>query len=195
AYRWRAWRAARGRAAEPVLARTTPPGEAGRLVIKASDVNNLNIGPAISPDGRWIALLSSRSLFSIDLYIADAANGRIVQKLTSTATDPHYSSIQFIYSSGAWDGSSQRIAIATVTGGHPALAIFNAQSGRKEREASVPDVDEIINPSWAPDGHAICFAGMKGGLTDLYIYDLNASLVHRLTNDAYADLQPAWSPD
>src|SRR5262249_37276484 len=31
--------------------------------------------------------------------------------------------------------------------------------------------------------------------TDLYIYDLVASKLQRLTNDPYADLQPAWSPD
>src|SRR5262249_31276641 len=54
---------------------------------------------------------------------------------------------------------------------------------------------EIFNPTWAPDGHAICFTGMRAGLTDLYVYDLNASSVRRLTNDAFADLQPAWSPD
>src|SRR5690349_15095780 len=36
---------------------------------------------------------------------------------------------------------------------------------------------------------------MTAGLTDLYIYDLNSSNLRRLTNDAFADLQPAWSPD
>src|SRR5437660_96833 len=189
------WQAAIRRAYEPVLASTTAPGEAGRMVIKATDLTDLNVGPSISPDGRWLAFLSSRSFFSIDLYIADAANGKVVRKLTSTATDPHYSSIQFIYSAGAWDAASKRIAIATVAGGRPALAIFDAQSGDKQREETIPDVDEILNPTWAPDGHAVCFTGMSAGLTDLYIYDLTASSLRRLTNDPFADLQPAWSPD
>src|SRR4029079_1287754 len=48
---------------------------------------------------------------------------------------------------------------------------------------------------WAPDGHAICFTGMSRGLTDLYVYYLDASRLQRLTNDPFADLQPAWSPD
>src|SRR5262249_858051 len=30
---------------------------------------------------------------------------------------------------------------------------------------------------------------------DLFIYDLSASTLDRLTNDPYADIQPAWSPD
>ena len=46
-----------------------------------------------------------------DLFVADAATGKVVRKITSTATDPHYSSIQFIYSAGAWDAASRRIAI------------------------------------------------------------------------------------
>ena len=39
-----------------------------------------------------------------------------------------------------------------MTAGKPALAIFDAQSGDKEREIRMPDVDEIFNPTWAPDG-------------------------------------------
>lgn len=79
--------------------------------------SDVNVGPAISPDGRWIAFLSSRSLFSIDLYVADASTGRILRRLTSTATSPRFSSLQFSYSAGAWDSASRRLAIATVSSG------------------------------------------------------------------------------
>src|SRR5207248_4511029 len=65
----------------------------------------------------------------------------------------------------------------------------------KQQEIPISDLDEVFNPTWAPDGHAICFTGMTRGLTDLFVYDLNASKLRRLTNDAFADLQPAWSPD
>ena len=190
------WHEAIRQAYEPVLAAATPPAEVGTLVIQGKKLGeDLNVGPAISPDGRWIAFLSTRSLFSTDLFVADASSGKIVHKLTSTATDPHFSSLQFIYSAGAWDAASERIAIATVTSGRPALAIFTAADGRKQHEVRLPELDEVFNPTWAPDGHAICFTAMTRGLTDLYVYDLRASKLQRLTNDAYAELQPAWSPD
>src|SRR5262245_30609008 len=180
----------------PVASVTTPPSESGKLVIKGAKLGgDLNVGPAISPDGRWIAFLSERSLFSIDLFVADAATGKVVHKLTSTASDPHYSSLQFIYSAGAWDHDSKRLAIATVIAGRPALAIFNAESGNRERDIRVADVDEIFNPTWAPDGHAICFTGMSRGVTDLFLVDASTGAVRQLTHDAFADLQPAWSPD
>jgi Tol biopolymer transport system component len=190
------WQAAMRRTYEPVIAAAMPPDEIGRLVVKSSDfAGDLNVGPALSPDGQLVAFLSTRGVFSIDLFVAETATGKILQKLTSTATDPHFSSLQFIYSAGAWDAASERIAIATVVSGKAALAILNARDGDTQREVPLSTLDEIFNPTWAPDGHAVCFTGMSGGLIDLYVYDLNASSLRRLTNDAYAELQPAWSPD
>lgn len=191
------WHAAMREAYQPVLASTTPPNETGRVVIEAGDglAGQLNIGPTMSPDGRLLAFLSERGLFSIDLFVADAATGKVLRKLTSTATDPHYSSIQFIHSAGGWARDSKRIAIAAISAGRPALAILNAETGDKEREIAIEGLDEIFNPTWAPDDQAICFTGMRRGLTDLYVYDLKSSTLRQLTNDPYADLQPAWSPD
>ena len=192
-----AWRAAIRETYRPILNATTPPSEIGRVVLRRSDGlgGDLNVGPAISPDGKWTAFLSERSLLSIDLFVADAATGRVLHKLTSIATDPHYSSLQFIHSAGAWDADSRRVAIATVTTGRPALAIFDAESGPKERELQIPELDEIFNPTWAPDGRAVAFAGMSRGLSDLYVFDLSTSALRQRTRDAFADLQPAWSPD
>jgi WD40 repeat protein len=189
------WHAAIRAAYEPVLSSSTPPDQVGKAVQKGKSAGEMNIAPAISPDGKYLAFLSERSLFSIELYVSDAATGKVLHRLTSTATDPHYSSIQFISSSGAWDASSRRIAIATVTSGRPAIAIFDAASGNRQREIRVPQVDEVFNPTWSPDGRSICFTGMSRGLTDLFIVDVESGAVRQLTKDPYADLQPAWSPD
>ena len=179
-----------------VLADASRSDQIGKLVVGGKGIGEeLNVGPSISPDGKWIAFLSTRSLFSTDLYLAEAATGKIVRKLTSTATDPHTTSIQFIYSAGAWDSASRQIAVGTVVSGRAALAIYDAQKGSRTREIAVPDVDEILSPTWSPDGTAIAFSAMQRGLTDLFIYDLSANRLRRLTNDAYAELQPAWSPD
>lgn len=180
----------------PVLERTTPPAEVGTLAISSKRLGgDLNVGPAISPDGRWMAYLSERSVFSIDLFIADLQSNKVAHRLTSTANDPHYSSLQFIYSSGGWDAESRRIAIAVVTAGRPALAIFDAQSGSRTREIPIPDADEVFNPTWAPDGKSICFSGMSRGVTDLFVVDVETGAVRTLTKDLFADMQPAWSPD
>lgn len=179
-----------------VLKSTTPPSEVGTFILGDGDLGGrMSVGPALSPDGRWIAFLSERSLISIDLYVADTATGKVIRKLTHTATSPHFSSLQFIASAGAWDADGRRVAIATVADGKAALMVFDAQSGNREREIAIAEVDEVFNPTWSPDGRSIAFTGMSRGLTDLYVVDLTSGAVRALTRDAFADLQPAWSPD
>src|SRR5262245_43831330 len=179
----------------PALKGAVPLPTKARLDMRARFGTELNVAPSLSPDGKWIAFLSTRSLFSIDLFIAEAQTGRIVRRLTSTATDPHFSSIEFINSAATWDRSSTHVALGTITNGRAALAIFNAKTGKRDREIPVKDVDEILNPSWAPDGHAIVFTGMRAGLTDLFVYEFQGARFRQLTNDPYADLHPTWSPD
>ena len=52
-----------------------------------------------------------------------------------------------------------------------------------------------MDPDVSPDGTRIVFSALKGGLSDLFIYTLADKTIHPLTSDAFADLQPAWSPD
>jgi hypothetical protein len=113
----------------------------------------------------------------------------------STATDPHFSSIQFISSSGTWDPKGRQFALGAIRGGDPVLAIIDVERGERVRDIPFAQLGEILNPSWSPDGKAIAFSATSGGRSDLYIYDLEASRLRQLTSDAFGDLQPAWSPD
>ncbi|MBA3271250.1 MAG: PD40 domain-containing protein [Acidobacteria bacterium] len=169
--------------------------DAGRRIIQPEDENELNIGPVLSPDGSRIAFLSSRERLSIDLFVADAATGRIQRKLISTAADPHFDSLQFISSAGAWDPTGKRLAVAAIRAGKPVVAIYNVDNGDREREIELPGIDEVFHPAWSPDGRHIAFSGLSGGFSDLWVFDLASAAIRKLTNDAFADLQPAWSPD
>jgi hypothetical protein len=54
---------------------------------------------------------------------------------------------------------------------------------------------QVLNPSWSPDGRYIAFSGVRDGLSDLFIYDLETDRLRQLMDDQFADLQPMWSPD
>lgn len=180
----------------PVLSASSVLPAGARLAVRETRFKDtLNIAPALSPDGRWVAFLSTRDLHSIDLYVADADSGRVVKRLTRTATDSHYSSLQFINSAGSWNASSTHLAIGTIVSGRATLTIFDVWGRKRQRDVTITDVDEVLNPSWAPDSHAIAFTGMRQGLTDLYVYDLATGGIRPLTADAYADIHPAWAPD
>jgi hypothetical protein len=139
--------------------------------------------------------LSERDQYSIDVYEADAATGTIRRRLIRTAADPHFDSLEFIESAGAWDPSGQRFSLAAMHAGHPVLTILDMRTGTVDREIDLPDLDQVYSPSWSPDGRTVVFSAIKGGLTDLYLLDLQTKQVRALTSDAFADLQPAWSPD
>ncbi len=170
-------------------------GNAGRRIIQPDDERELNVGPALSPDGSRLAFLSSRDRLSIDLFIADAATGKIQRKLISTAADPHFDSLQFIASAGSFDPTGQQLAVAVIREGRPALAIINTSNGHRDREIALPGVDEVFHPAWSPDGRHIAFSGLAGGLSDLFVCDLPGGTVRKLTSDAFADLAPSWAPD
>src|SRR5687768_10986680 len=180
----------------PVMNATARAHTFGRA-LTTNDTTRMatNVSPSLSPDGRHIVFFSSRDLFSINLYLADATTGRIVRKLVDTALSSHFTSLQFIGSAGSWRPDSRQFVVGGVHAGKAVLAILDVADGDVVREIEVPQVGEILNPTWSPDGNAIAFSATVGGDADLFIYDLTSGSAKRITTDLYADLQPAWAPD
>ncbi|HEY0139926.1 MAG TPA: BamA/TamA family outer membrane protein [Thermoanaerobaculia bacterium] len=154
----------------------------------------LNVGPALSPDGRYLAFLSARELFSIDLFLADAKTGKVIRKLVSSDRDPHFESLRFIESAGAWAPDNKRLAFVTFARGDNFLSIVDVET-RDTDHISVPGLEAILNVAWSPDGRTIALSGQTTGVSDLYLFNTETREVRRLTSDKYADLQPAFSPD
>src|SRR6266699_2056837 len=176
-------------------ARLTPVTTAGaRSLVTPGKEQHYNLAPALSPDGSRVVYFSDAGLFSIDMYLANAENGHTIRKLVSSTRDPHLESMQFINSAGAWS-TDGRFAFGAIVTGRPALRIVKGDNGDLIKEIKFPSLGEIFNPTWSPDGKQIAFSAQVGGVTDLFVYELDSGELRRLTNDAYADLEPAWSPD
>jgi hypothetical protein len=154
-----------------------------------------NVGPRLSPDGREIAFFSERDRFSIELFLADAETGRIKRKLSHSATDPHFDSLEFLTSAGAWSPDGRSLVIAAQRGGRPVLAFIDPATARVTREAALPGLDDALHPAFAPDGRSLVLSGNHGGLIDLYRLTLETGQLDRLTSDVFADLEPAFTPD
>ncbi len=181
---------------KPVLAVTAPSAPESRLLLgNPKHGGEYYVSPALSPDGRRVMFFSSRGLFAIDLYMADAKTGKILQRITSTATSPHFNNLEFINSAGAWSPDGRDFVFGQVRAGQAELAFYALAKHRITQAIPVPGVGEVFNPSWSPDGKQIVFSAISQGLTDLYLMNLATRHIRRLTDDAYAELQPAWSPD
>jgi Omp85 superfamily domain/WD40-like Beta Propeller Repeat len=167
----------------------------GATLISSRGGGHLNLGASLSPDGNRIVYLSERDQFSMDLFLADATTGRTLRKLITTATNGDFESLQYLNSSGAWDASGSRFALATIKKGRPVLVVLGIDNPADRRDFPLPRLDEIYSPTWSPDGRRLALSAASGGATDLFVLDMETGAVKRLTEDVYADLQPAWSPD
>ncbi len=180
----------------PLAAGRTPASEAGRVLVSRRRAGGrINVAPVLSPDGRFVAYLSERDLFNVNLFVADVATGRIVEKLAETNGDAHFDALRFIASAGSWSPDGQRLAFVTFVEGDNELSIFDVRRGRITQRIRVTDVPALANPAWSPDGRTIAFSGLKGGISDLYLLDVESRRVRQMTDDRFADLQPTWSPD
>ena len=180
----------------PLVEGRTLASEAGNLAIsKDQKGGSINIAPSLSPDGRYVAFLSERDLFSINLFIADSETGKIVQRLKKQTADSHFDALRFISSAGTWSPDGTQFAFITFSEGDNEIVIWDIDSGSIDRRIKVDEVTAMMNLSWSPDGQSLAISGMKGGVSDLFILSLEGNEVRQVTADRYADLQPTWSPD
>jgi len=167
----------------------------GRERYQSWDRETMQIGPAVSPDGRYAAFFSERDQMSLDLFIADLDSKKVVRKLATTAASARFDSLQPLRSAGAWSPDGRWFAFAAVRQGRAALQLIDVRDGRADREIVFPTLGQVLLPSWSPDGKSIAVSALAGGWTDLYMVNVATGTLTRVTNDAFADLQPAWSHD
>lgn len=169
-----------------------PPG---KRLISGENSGRINIGPAISQNGKYVIFLAEKDLYSIDLYLADARTGEIIRKVSSAAQDGHIDQFDFIESAGAWAPDEKRFAFDVYEQGRSVLIVKDVFKGKTLERIVLPGVPEFNNPAWSPDGKTIVVSGLVKGQTDLYAYDLKSKKVRRLTNDRHSEILPAWSAD
>lgn len=176
---------------EPALAVDVP----ATVRLGGPKSGRLQLGPSLSPNGHQAIFFSERDRLSLDLYLASTKTGRIVRKLATTSGAARFESLQGIRSAGSWSPSGDRFVFAAIAHGQPALVVVDLARPGRQRQIKLPQLGQILTPAWSPDGRSIAFSAVEGGVTDLYIYEIDTARLRQLTDDPFADLQPAWSPD
>lgn len=178
---------------KPQLEGRTKPEETGNPVLYEKEV--MNLSPVISPDGKYISLLTNQDLFTISLYLVDTKTGKVITELVSSESDVHFDALRFMDSAGSWSPDGKKFAFVIFEDGDNSIALLDVESRRIEAAISLPEVDAITNIDWSPDGKHLALSGSLGGTSDIYLYDLEQKSSSKLTDDRYSDIQPAWSPD
>ncbi|HWK58675.1 MAG TPA: hypothetical protein VNQ80_15135 [Parapedobacter sp.] len=167
----------------------------GRSIINSTNSGRMNVSPAISPDGKYVAFLSERDLFSIDLFLADAQTGEVIRKLSSKLTNSDIDEFSFLESAGAFSPDSRKFAFSIFSKGKSKLMVVDVSNGKTLLVEAMGDISEFANITWAPDGETVAFSGLKNGYSDIYLYNLKTKALTQLTDDWYSDFQPSFSHD
>ena len=167
----------------------------GAKIIDNKNAGNMNVAPAISPDGKYLAFLSEKDLFGIDLFLADAKTGRIIRKLSSQISSSHIDDFNFLESAGAWSPDSKKFAFSIFSRGRNKLLVIDIANGKTLSNISMDKVEQFGNLTWSPNGKDVAFSGMVEGQSDIFSYNFDTKQVTQITNDEYSDYAPSYSPD
>lgn len=151
-----------------------------------------NISPVISPDGSKFAFISNRDdLF--DVFIADAKNGEIIDKIVKGNTSSNFEELQVLTPGLSWSPDGKKIAISVKAGDKDAIFIIDVKSGDKQKITTKFNAITYVN--WSPDKSKLAFVGSDSKQSNIYLYNLNTNSIESLTNDMFSDYNPTWTPD
>ena len=143
--------------------------------------------PAVSPDGKRIAVVADNGNGYSDLALYDAQTGSrtVVLSERSNLADP------------AWSPDGKTIAVTSYALGNPRVQLVPAD-GRAASTLTTPD-GEPYRPSYSPDGNWLVYTLRHDGLNDLHALQMgatpgSASRDIALTGDG-ASWNGVFSPD
>ena len=182
------------------------PADYGRNIapnpMRTKYVVVLSIEP--SPTGDMLAaVVGNRKDQELDIVLLSAKDGQIVWEVTKGFDKDR--GFEYIATAGGlrgnlvpwitWSPKDDRIAYFARTERSKSLVIENVVSRRTERKIDLRAVDGPESPSFSPDGRRVAFAALSGGVTDIYVVDIDSGDLTNITKDAFADYAPTFSPD
>jgi hypothetical protein len=165
---------------------------------RTGGIADFYIAPALSPDGRNIAFISYGNLLRgevfPDLYLADAQTGKRIKRLVKSTTNADVEELRQLYSQSSFSPDGRLLAYTAQRRGKDVLYILDVRKRETIRRLDLP-LEQVLSPTWSPDGRQLVMTGNVGGLTDLYLVNADGTGLRQLTKDRFGDMQPSWSPD
>ncbi len=172
---------------------TTADSIATRLIAHEGLVYTLNMTPAISPDGERIAFIANKDLRDA-VYVASTETGRTRRALASGGRTSSLEMIDFFESTMSWTADGSVLAFVSSGGAEDVIHLVEPEGGKTITQLRYPDMT-VISAALSPDGTQVVFSGQRRGGRDLYVASTDGGAPRQLTDDIYAYLHPAWSPD
>lgn len=167
----------------------------GERLLSKKNSGRYNLSPSVSRDGKHLIFLSERDVYSLDLFLADAQTGKVIDKIYTSTRNSEIDALEFTETAGTWSPDSRYFAYVAYQKGKTVILIHDVEKNKLHKTIASGAVDALSSPSWAPDGKGMVFSGMNHGISNLYYIDLATGSVSQLTINQYACMQPVWTRD
>ena len=146
-----------------------------------ADFIGLNTGGAVSPNGRYIAIILSH-VGNPELYVLSLAD-RKAHRQTFTKNGSE--------ASPCWSPDGKRIAYVSDQGGTPQIYVVDSDSHQSRRISYRGS--QNVAPSWGPDGRIAWCTNQRGGY-QIAVYDPRSGQEKVVSSGADHE-DPSWAPD
>ncbi len=169
--------------------------DAQRITDHLKTESSMNICPAVSPDGKKIAYITNRDIYS-NVVIRELATGKEenVKTLVKGNTAASFEEMHLIGNNLNWSADGKIIAFVAQSNARDVIYLVDPENG-KIRNAIKTPFRTVMDPALSPDGKYVVFAGEGASSMDLYLYSVEKMSIKRLTNDQFAERNPDITPD
>ena len=165
-------------------------GGDGRGMRRITRGDTLDWSPAVSPDGRLIAYITSACQPSLEccfVAVVDPA-GRPTRELAKLPG-------RFSYEDVAWSPDGSQVALEVSNLSSDPLGIFVANRDGSRLTRITPRGVYGEDPAWSADGESIAFAAWTTRRTyDLYTIRPDGTDLRQITRTAGKEHSPTWLP-
>jgi TolB protein len=152
-----------------------------KVVQRLTNSFGLDVDPAWSPDGKWMAFVSDRS--GRPMVYKMEATGANVQRLTYAG---QYNATP------SWSPTGNKLAFAGWDAGKFDIFLMNPDGTNIERLTKNMGNNE--DPNFAPDGYFLVYSSNRKGKKNLYLTNVDNTVHRQITSDFGNCEAPKWGP-
>jgi len=184
----------------PLLAQKGEASEYGQRFRVKEDNPSYEVGTAASPSGDFVATLTTYK-GQVDIALLSVKDRKLYKNLSSGRTTKYEYIVGQYLTTGPKSGTDlayapdgDRIAVFGRYERGRELLLFSVRKGGLLARIPVP-ADQPLSPAFSPDGKTVAFAGTLSGKRDIFALDLATKTIRNLSDDAFWDEAPVFSPD
>jgi TolB protein len=147
-----------------------------------SKFGGLNASAAVSPDGRYMAVVLSKD-GNPELYIREISSGSL-QRVSSTRRANE--------ASPCWSPDGSQLAYVSDSSGRPHIYVLALKGGSPKRLSRMGS--ENVAPDWGVNGQ-LTYCSRQGGRYRIVVVDPRSGVSRLLPLDGADYEDPSWMPD